>query len=343
MTIEQIKNLLQSHEYDFLRTDEHLGKNIILLTLGGSYAYGTNNENSDVDVRGIAANTPREILLTKDFEHVVERETDTTIYSLKKIITLLESCNPNTIEMLGCKQEHNLYTSIIGQSLIDNRKMFLSQRAIHSFGGYAESQLRRLESKSVDSLEQARREQHILKSINRSRSTILEKYKQFPGSHFEMYIDDAITEDLDAEIFINMQLSKYPLRDLKSLLNEFANILTSYSKLGTRNNKAFLHDKIGKHSMHLVRLYMMCIDILEKEEIVTYREQEHDLLMSIRNNEFLDAENVPTSAFYDLVNEYSKRLDYAAANTSLPVSPNKELIDEWLMWAHEQIVLGKTI
>ena len=49
MNITEIKDKLKSKEYDFLRTNEHLGKNIILLGLGGSYAYGTNVDSSDVD------------------------------------------------------------------------------------------------------------------------------------------------------------------------------------------------------------------------------------------------------------------------------------------------------
>ena len=40
--------LVLSKEYDFLRTNPRLGERIILMGLGGSYAYGTNNENSDV-------------------------------------------------------------------------------------------------------------------------------------------------------------------------------------------------------------------------------------------------------------------------------------------------------
>ena len=38
LLMEKIKQLLKTEEYDFLRNDEHLGKNIILLTLGGSWA-----------------------------------------------------------------------------------------------------------------------------------------------------------------------------------------------------------------------------------------------------------------------------------------------------------------
>ena len=40
MTVEQIQVKLKSHEYDFLRTDKRLSNNIIILVLGGSYAYG---------------------------------------------------------------------------------------------------------------------------------------------------------------------------------------------------------------------------------------------------------------------------------------------------------------
>ena len=98
------KKLLQTSEYDFLRTNPYLGNHILLLALGGSRAYGTNLPTSDVDIRGIAA-TPMSALfgLEKDFEQVVETNTDTVIYSMQKMLQLLISCNPNTIEILGCK------------------------------------------------------------------------------------------------------------------------------------------------------------------------------------------------------------------------------------------------
>lgn len=67
MNIEQIKEKLKSEEYDFLRTDPHLGNNIILLGLGGSHAYGTNIETSDLDVRGCAINSKIEIFNKCEF------------------------------------------------------------------------------------------------------------------------------------------------------------------------------------------------------------------------------------------------------------------------------------
>ena len=81
------------------------------------------------------------------------------------MIKLLCSCNPNTIEILGLKPEHYLYSSPIGQLLLDNRKIFLSQRASFTFGAYASSQLRRLENKSARLVSQSQQEKNILKSI----------------------------------------------------------------------------------------------------------------------------------------------------------------------------------
>lgn len=106
MTIEQIKDKLKSKEYDFLRTDKNLGNNIIILTLGGSHAYGTNNEGSDLDIRGCALNSKMQILTNENFEQFVNNETDTTIYAFNKLVALLSNTNPNTIEMLGNKPEH---------------------------------------------------------------------------------------------------------------------------------------------------------------------------------------------------------------------------------------------
>ena len=141
MNISEIKAEIKKPEYDFLEKNEHLGKNIILLGLGGSHAYGTNTETSDLDIRGCALNRKNEILTNENFEQFVNEETDTTIYSFNKLISLLSNCNPNTIEFLGLKPEHYLYLSPIGEELLNKRKLFLSRRAAHSFGGYATAQL----------------------------------------------------------------------------------------------------------------------------------------------------------------------------------------------------------
>lgn len=338
MNDNSIGTLLKSQEYNFLRENKNLGTNIILLGLGGSHAYGTNNENSDIDIRGIATRTKREILIGNDFEQVVDVDTDTTVYSFDKIIKLLCSCNPNVIEILGLKPEHYIYLSDAGRKLIDNRYLFLSKRAIHSFGGYANAQLRRLENKSARLINQSQQEAHILKSIKHASVELKTRFLEMPDDAIKLYIDKSQRDDYDTEIFCDILLHHYPLRDYKGMMNTMGEIIKSYAKIGKRNEKAIEHNKLGKHMCHLVRLYLMCFDILEKGEIITFREKEHDLLMSIRNGEYLDENRQPISEFYELVDDLEKRLDYDKENTLLPDEVNMEKVNDLFAEINELVV-----
>lgn len=202
MTIEQIKEMVNGHAYDFLRTNPHLAGRIMFLTLGGSYAYGTNIETSDVDIRGCAMNRKSDLLGLSSFEQVVESQTDTTIYSFNKLIGLLLNCNPNTIEMLGCKPEHYFYISETGQSMIDNYKLFLSQRAANSFGGYATQQLRRLENALArDRMSQSENEEHIRKSMERVLKTFGDRYTDFENGSIALFTDKSTRDDLNREVY----------------------------------------------------------------------------------------------------------------------------------------------
>lgn len=335
------KKLIESKEYDFLRTNAHLGNKIILLGLGGSYAYGTNVETSDIDIRGCAVNSKEELLTNNNFEQFVNEDTDTTIYSFNKLISLLSNCNPNTIEILGLRPEHYIYLSDIGHELIYNAEMFLSKKAVNAFGGYANSQLRRLDNKAVRLVEQERRENHILNSINNARYTFPDKYFYYPEDSIKLYIDKAVQEDYDTEIFMDVNLYHYPLRDYKAMWSEMNNIVKDYSKIGKRNSHAIEHNKLGKHMMHLVRLFYMCFDILEKHEINTYRTDEHDLLMDIRNGKYLDSNRQPIPEFFEMVDELEKRLDYDKKNTDLPDAPNYKRINEFVMDVNERVVMNR--
>lgn len=340
MNIEQIKTKLKSDEYGFLRTDKNLGKNVIIITLGGSHAYGTDNENSDLDIRGCALNSKMQILTNENFEQFVNEETDTTIYAFNKLVSLLSSVNPNTIEMLGNKPEHYFYVHPIGQELINNAHLFLSKRASYSFGGYATAQLRRLENKSNRLVGQEQLENYIYNTLQHVSENFEEKYG-IPAGQIQLYIDKAVNPDMVTEIFMDTNLKHYPVRDYTEMWAELKNVIKSYKNIGARNNKAIEHNKLGKHMMHLIRLYMMCLDILEKEIIVTYREAEHDLLMDIRNGKFLDDDKQPIPEFYEMVNDYEKRLEYAKNNTSLPDKPDYKRINEFVASVNERVVKGE--
>ena len=331
MTIEQIQKMLQEEAYDFLRTNEHLKDRLVLLTLGGSYAYGTNVETSDVDIRGCSLNTPEEILGLSSFEQVVNTETDTTIYSFNKLIQLLLNCNPNTIELLGCKPEHYLYMTEIGRELLENRKRFLSRQAVHSFGGYATTQLRRLENALArDRVSQAKKEEHILRSMQGTMRSFAARYSKLEQGSIRLYTADSAREEMEQEIFADIHLERYPIREFNGILNELTNVVRCYDKLSHRNRKKD-EAHLDKHAMHLIRLHLMCLDILERGEIVTYREKERELLMSIRNGEYRKEDGTYRSEFYDMVTQLEQRMAYAEKNTDQPEKPDMRWIEEFVM------------
>ena len=340
MTISEIKTMLNGSRYDFLRINEHLGKNIILLTFGGSYAYGTNTDTSDVDIRGCALNSKEEILTNKNFEQLVNEETDTTIYSFNKLISLLINCNPNTIEILGCKPEHYFYISPIGKELIDNRHLFISKKCIYSFGGYANQQLWRLSNKSARLVSQEEQERHILSSIQSAATTFKDKFALYDDDSINLYVDKSDREEYDSEIFMDINLKRYPLRDYKGMWSEMNNIVKDYAKIGKRNSHAIERGKLSKHMMHLIRLYLMCLDILENGEIVTYREKDHDFLMEIRNGKYLDENRQPIAEFYEIVEEFEAKMQNAKETTALPENPDYKKIQEFVMSINERIVRG---
>jgi len=336
--MRSIKDIISAKEYEFINTNDKLINNIIFLTYGGSHAYGTSTPTSDIDVRGCAFNRKSDLLGLSNFEQIVEENTDTTIYSFNKLVSLLLNVNPNCIELLGCKPEHYLMFSPIAQEMIDNRKMFLSRRAVNSFGGYATQQLRRLQNAVArDALTEAEKEKHILDSIKSAMMCFNDKYVAFDEGAVKIYIGKSNKVDMDSEIFMDINLTGYPLRDYKAMWSEMNEVVKAYGKLNHRNRKKDeLH--LNKHAMHLIRLYLMAIDIFEKEEIITYRENDLEMLNAIRNGKYMNDDGTYQYEFFELVDEYERKLAYAAKNSSIPASPNYRQIEDFVISVNERVI-----
>lgn len=334
------KRAMEAEEYDFLRTNPRLGRNIILLGVGGSYAYGTDNENSDIDFRGITLNQPSDLLGLTVFEQYEDNKTDTVVYAFNKAVKLLLDCNPNMLEILGLDYDKYLIMNDIGHELLDNRKMFLSKRAIYSFGGYASAQLRRLQNAVArDSLPQAEREQHIYNTVMNILNDLNRKGQMWENGDMRVYIDRSDNPEFDKEIFIDVNCSHLSLRDYSNVIGTMSNAVRSYDKIGKRNKKKD-DNHLNKHAMHLIRLFMMAIDILEKAEIIDYRGNDLELLLSIRRGDYLSPDRTFKQEFYDILAYYESRLKEAESRTILPDNPDMERVERFVEYVNRRAVEG---
>lgn len=226
----------------------------------------------------------------------------------------------------------------IGQEMINNRKLFLSRRAAYAFGGFANQQLRRLENAVArDKLSQGKREEHILGSMQNSMAAFETKYTSFPHGAIQLYTDVSAKEELDREVFADITLKHFPAREFNSMINDMTNIIGCYDKLNHRNRKKD-DNHLNKHAMHLVRLYLTCFDVLEKGDIVTYRDKDLDLLRSIRRGDYQNEDGTYKQEFFDMITEYEKRLEYDKNNTGLPEHPNMKKIEEFVMDINRKVL-----
>jgi len=327
------EELLKNKDYEFLTKNEHLGKNLVMLCFGGSHAYGTNVESSDVDIRGIAIEKPEEIIGFKTFEQFLNESTDTTIYAFNKIVKLLLDNNPNIVECLGLKPEHYIYLSPLGKELLDHKDLFLSQKCFYSFGGYARANLKRLENALArDNYPEAEKNEHIAQSLENAIDAFNLQHNTEVNPAFAHVKDGKLVYDLD--------LKDFAADDLENLYSTISNTTRNYKELLNRNRKKD-DNHLNKHAMHLVRLYSMCLDLLENGEIVTYREKDHDLLMDIRNGKYMNDDGNLSDDFYKLVEDIENKCKAALQTTQLPKKADYEKVGEWLMSVNKRIINGE--
>lgn len=122
-----------------------LRRGTIFLTRHGSHAYGTNIATSDTDYKGVAV-PPKEYFLgfSEHFEQAECKDPDLVIYDVRKFFALARDCNPNIIEVLFTSPVDHVHVGPAGAMLIENRDLFLSKKARHTFSGYAMAQLKRI-------------------------------------------------------------------------------------------------------------------------------------------------------------------------------------------------------
>lgn len=133
-------------------TKELLPDNLILLGYRGSIAHGTYrpqehpNSIDDKDIMGVFI-PPLEHYFGLDKQEHKEKfikEWDSVCYELCKYVRLCLKSNPNVLSLMWLEENNYIYRHPVGQMLIDNRKLFVTKEAFHSFNGYAWGQFKRM-------------------------------------------------------------------------------------------------------------------------------------------------------------------------------------------------------
>lgn len=135
-----------------------LDRHLLLKVISGSHAYGLNQPESDIDIRGIFV-LPREAYYGLQYtDQLADRSNDIVFYELKKIVGLLAKNNPNALELLLTPEDCILYRHPLMDLLPP--ELFLSKRCRRTFAGYALSQVKKargLNKKIVNPMEEERK------------------------------------------------------------------------------------------------------------------------------------------------------------------------------------------
>ena len=129
-----------------------LPDNLILLGYRGSVVHGTYIKNKDPhgiddkDIMGVYVHSLSHYFgfSKRTTKERFINEWDAVHYELSKYVNLLLKSNPNVMSLLWIPENYIIYKDEYGKLLRDNKDLFVSKKAYHSFSGYAHGQLKRM-------------------------------------------------------------------------------------------------------------------------------------------------------------------------------------------------------
>lgn len=133
--------------------------NLVLKAVVGSKMYGTSTEDSDTDVMGVFIPNKDYTLGIMHCEQVeiktnpssnpranTREDCDTVIYSLPKFFKMLTANNPTALELMFAR-DTIVFNTEIGRRIQANTHLFVSQKAKHTYCGYAFAQKQKVLNK----------------------------------------------------------------------------------------------------------------------------------------------------------------------------------------------------
>lgn len=247
-------------------------ENLIVKAVAGSRLYGTHNESSDYDYRGVCLDPPESLLGIQQFGQYenVTKTHDEVIYGASKFIRLCLDANPSILDVLFAPDESLMVATPLWRKIQAASKWLLSQKVRHTFSGYAYSQLKRIKRHKVwidsppaePSLEEYGLYLHSTPSGG-------QRYEPIPIAR-DLWTERFPYVDIDAVKKTIRSRSMLVPQDKTAMVASYRAAKAEYDKYNewkrNRNpERAALEEKYGydvKHASHLVRLLLQGENIL---------------------------------------------------------------------------------
>lgn len=148
----------------------------VLVGVGGSHAYGLATVDSDVDYRGCYVAPTREFFRLVTPQETYDRhDPDVALHEVGKLLRLASGANPTVLEVFFYS-EYAIRTEI-GDLLIENRYLFITEQIRATHVGYARSQFERLKRRrSSFSADTAKRTEkharHLLRLVRQAERAL---------------------------------------------------------------------------------------------------------------------------------------------------------------------------
>ena len=355
-------------------TRKEIEDGMILFCNSGSHAYGLNTEASDRDYKGVCI-APRRFYVSLDaFEQKdkgwdAEPDPDTrfpeldgsdsVVYDVRRYLQLLQSQNPNILEMLWQGPEDYLFLSPLGQILIDNRYKLISKRIAGTFVQYARAQIKKMQTHRKWLLDPPMKrpewEDYGVKTPYLTHTQIeafieylyllvkdrIEYYQEAKELYeiihdridWKSVLKQSILPKECAEVTQEITRANSDYMALLRVSQQYRSDLKRWSNyqdwLKNRNVKRSEIERDcgydGKNASHCIRLIHMAIEGLRTGEIVVNRKKagDHQLLLDIKYGK------LPYAELDQMVNELFEKAEYVTQNECvLPSSIDKSLINQ---------------
>lgn len=355
-------------------TRKEIENGMILFCMSGSHAYGLNTEMSDRDYKGICIAPKRFYVSLAEFEQKdkgwdAEPDpntkfpeldgSDSVVYEVRRYLRLLQSQNPNILEMLWQEPQDYIHLSDLGKILVNRKEDLLSRKIAGTFVQYARAQIKKMETHRKWLLDPPQKkpewEDYGVPSSHLTNTQIESfieylyllikdriEYYQVAKELYELLNDKVDWKGVLKQSVLPMDCVATS-QELTRASDDYMALLRASQQyrsdckrwsnyqdwLKNRNVKRSEIERVcgydGKNASHCVRLMNMAIEGLRTGEIIVNRKRagDHQLLLDIKYGK------VPYTELNEMVTELFEKAEFVIQNQCvLPKTIDPALINQ---------------